>query len=54
MSWDVDKEEVEEAVKEGRVEWIWSVYEWLRSLAVRGECPRCGYVSDKKKPNEDR
>ena len=48
MSWDVDKAEVEKAVKEGNVEWLWNVYEWLRNTAVRGECPRCGYVSEKK------
>lgn len=45
MSFDVDREEFDEWIKEQNWEAIWALMNWLRDYAVKGQCVRCGYCA---------
>ena len=45
MSWDIDRKEFDEWVKEQDWEAIWALMNWLRDQAVEGRCVRCGYCT---------
>lgn len=44
MSWNIDREEFDEAVKEQDWEWIWSVIAWAQTRGP--ECWRCGALPE--------
>jgi hypothetical protein len=45
MSWAIDRADFDEAVRDLRFDWIWSVIEWAQAHGGDQKCPVCGSLA---------
>ena len=50
MSWCIDREEFDEAVKNQEWNWIWSVIDYSQNCGMNVSCPRCMWKPAAKPP----